>query len=128
MYSHRQHQCATAEAISSISILSVRPGYGCGRGSAAGDGVRGAVTELIGDIEIKSFSLVPSSNTEEIPVHVRHQRLVISIRHRVLVENVAAADVPAIVKISRHTQLIHPACLPVQVHWFILNNRAAGRR
>lgn len=127
MQAHRQNQGAAVETIFAVGGL---PGELSGRGrrGAAGDRVRGAVTELIGDIEVKSFSLVPGADAEKIPVHVGGERGVILVRHRVLVEDVAAAHMPAIVEIPRHAKLIHPAPLPAQVHRDVLVKGIAHRR
>ena len=72
--------------------------------SCARNGAGRPITELIGDVEIETFALVPDANAEEMLVQVRHQRRVMRIRHGVFVEYVASADMPAVVEIARRAQ------------------------
>ena len=74
------------------------------------------VAKLVGEVDIKQFAGVTRAEAEEMPIQIRHQWRVVSIRHGILVERVARAGVPAVIKIARGSELKHPACLPAKIH------------
>jgi len=61
---------------------------------------RGAVAELIRDVEIKLFAFKSGPDTEEMLVHIRHQWRVMRVGNGIFIENIAGTHMPAVVKIA----------------------------
>ena len=103
MPSDRHRNCVADKIVGTISGLSR------GRWRAASYSPIRSVTKLISNVEIKLFAFESGSDAEEVPVFVRDHRQIMSVWHRVFIENIACTYMPAVVKIAGYTKFVIPA-------------------
>src|ERR1035437_4203373 len=80
VHAHSHQQGVADEIVRTVGVL---PGElaGCGRRSAAGDGVWRAVSKLVSHVKIKAFASKAGADADEMPVQIRREWSVIGVRH-----------------------------------------------
>src|SRR5690348_11822574 len=81
---------------------------------AARDGTCWSIAELISCIKTEMGPFVSRANAEEMPIQIRHERIIVGVGNGVLIENIASADRPSMAQITGGAEFIIPASLPME--------------